>query len=1334
MTDKQKIFDTFLDDLLVDSVFIPNKKDDEDEEERKKKEAERLKEIQEDIKVQPTFDEQPVEEEQSKVISEDELIKTPVSKTQQKVFDSFIEEVEELKEEDDEKELSYTRRVKYGAAQEPTIAGSTTRLVKAGFQAAISDETFSEAARRIEKERQEEILQDFPEFRGREEDLAVLSGRMGVAVTDPVTFFIPWVKIAKAGKVASAATGASVATADIALREKALYGEVSPTSLALAAGLGAGSTVMGDLIARRVMPSKNAKVNHINEKGDVVSTPLKDVTPPVVPKLTRKQQQELEEIGEEVYVESLETIQSFSDNINTLGLKYTERDVIRNAIREIQDKLNTKQFKNIKKEDQLELFPEMPSALTLTKQEQKQLTRELYDYKQQLQTLQKEIDRKTLIEQPENMSIVGVHSFVKAYRKGLLEGEVGENLIRAMVHETVRPLFGAVGGGVIGVYTSDDYDDTGLTNAMVAGAFFGAFSKRLENVKFGIKKSAKNIALEESEKIFKEKFRSVAKRFFAGTHGAKLQSGNPIMQKFGRDAVKIQGANLDPDQVIGESVEEVAFEMQDRYRNLLFKSVGNASEDDIMAAGRIVQQKGMPKKAKYSFLENEDLANSNAVRLANKIISVNNQFKDEVRRTGLQFNEVDSYGLTQLLDATYLKKLGGRAEAINLVADMFKLQHKNNVGKVVLGYSKSPLKELTDGQARYKAIKYLDRSDSLRRQSIMDVEKLEKNTTAFIKNNKEAISKDETLIQSARFFENNRVIFDQEARALGKKLFIQDPITTNLELFKNTVPVAAFSKRFGPKGQGIDDVARDLRKYYNQYGDLESNLSLQKLYKQDLKDIGETVNAIFGVHQVRHEPQEAARLFVLAMQTLLATTKLTYVALPSLGDLVQTMQNSGFKSSYNSFIRQFKDTKKSLPSREGLGLRSEQINEGIFGRAFTKGRQYDGEIDRFIKESTIDPTGRATRGLINFQRRFFEAVQLGRVTRFAREFAFDTGTFRAFNLGKELRTKGKLKTSKRRELSAMGLTPEAAKYLGKFKNMDDAFNDVTGKQLLLRAGRRTADRDALIPQVGNRRLFSQSKNPWVKFAGSFLSWAQAKSSQTNALLRRIEDGDAKLAVMMLGSLSFYATIRQLHVGLNPNEKYREEFNLGPEEVFQDTQSLIETLADAQQFSGQMMPWYLDKVIQSGKYAYGSPVEQVYPVVGMASDFYEALVKDIIFDQKYRSGILKATETVVPGAKQIIRRPGVGKFFGLDDSILEEAKAADKPDTGPRITFKDGGPFEGKELSKDYPVASVAKNPSKRKDVMGTQSYSVQANQEPINPFTNKPYTDIYYNKLNSLTN
>ena len=55
-------------------------------------------------------------------------------------------------------------------------------------------------------------------------------------------------------------------------------------------------------------------------------------------------------------------------------------------------------------------------------------------------------------------------------------------------------------------------------------------------------------------------------------------------------------------------------------------------------------------------------------------------------------------------------------------------------------------------------------------------------------------------------------------------------------------------------------------------------------------------------------------------------------------------------------------------------------------------------------------------------------------------------------------------------------------------------------------------------------------------------------------------------------------------------------------------------------------------------------------------------------------------------------------------------------------------FEGGLLDKNNPVSSVANPSSSRKDVMGSQSYDVQSNRQPINPFTNKPYTDIYYNQ------
>ena len=39
--------------------------------------------------------------------------------------------------------------------------------------------------------------------------------------------------------------------------------------------------------------------------------------------------------------------------------------------------------------------------------------------------------------------------------------------------------------------------------------------------------------------------------------------------------------------------------------------------------------------------------------------------------------------------------------------------------------------------------------------------------------------------------------------------------------------------------------------------------------------------------------------------------------------------------------------------------------------------------------------------------------------------------------------------------------------------------------------------------------------------GQFLSWAQAKTTQTNALITRMEDGDHKLFAKALGTLVLY---------------------------------------------------------------------------------------------------------------------------------------------------------------------------------------------------------------------
>tara|TARA_B100002019_G_scaffold105684_1_gene90819 strand:+ start:111 stop:4052 length:3942 start_codon:yes stop_codon:yes gene_type:complete len=1271
------IFASFLDDLQT-FKNLPEGAEETEEEKKKREEEERLNVLKESEPIEVSEVDVPVESKKNNF---------PASETEKKVMSSFLEDLEKQSlEEKDYTSLdgiSTTRRIQFGARQEPTIAGNTYRLLKAGVQAAFSDETFSEAAQRIEKDRQDKIYEQYPEFRGRKEDLAVISGRMGVAISDPVTFFIPWAKIAKAGKLATVAAGGTVAGVDVALRDKALNGEISFGNVAVGTLLGGSSAGIGDVIARKISASrKQEKLVTVDKEGKPVVTPLKETDPIFVGPLPEQTQKALLEISEDVFAVSQPFITRFQDNISTLGVKFQERDLIISEIAKIKKKLSqSKTYENIKDPKIAPGLKGMQTGRTTKEQDLINLQRSIDDYDKQLITLQKEIDELTLIKQPENISIIGFNSLKQAYDKGLLKGTMGENLVRALVHETVRPLAGATAGGLVALAMSDGETDTELTYGLIAGAVLGLANKRIENYKFDL--NIKKAYLDEHEKVFQNSWRTFFKKLMAGSHSAKLQAGNPIIQKFGKDVVKIQGASTETGEVLEQSVEELTAYAQDYYRRELYKITGSVDDDTLLAAGRLVQQHNMPSNAKHSFLITGDKDNVEAIRVANKFLALNKSFKQYVNKTGVFYKEVDSYGLTQIIDPDMVRYMG-RENAEDLLTEAFRIQNKNQHAK------DNTIELLSDKSLREKAIYYLNNSDGIRRQEMMSADALDKQLNALVKNNGAPIKDDETIIQSARFFDNERTLFDQEARAYAKEIFIQDPEFTFTRLFENTIPVTEFARRFGARGAGIKDVINDLKKYYSQFGDIERNESLRALLRDDVKTISQTVNALFKVHDINAGVlnNDLMKSIVLTLQTLLSTTKLTKVALPSLGDLVQTMQNSGFRAAYNSMKRQLKQRGAEVdkPSAS-MALRNPAVQTGkilsepLLGRSFV-GRRYNGTLEKELSDFNLTANTKYQKSLINYQQRFFEIVQLGRVTRFAREFAYDAGAFRAFDLGK-LAVKGRLKPSRLRELnSQLGLSVENAKYLGKFESMDDAYRDKIGRMLIDRAGRKAADRDALIPTVGNRRLFSQSNNPFVKFAGSFLSWAQAKTSQTNSLLRRVEDGDAKLALMVLSSLPVYATIRQLQIEANPNEEFRKDFgspykNLvgaisGKEDL--EINKFLKLIADSALFSGQVLPFTLDKAIQGYKFNSDDTIETMYPVFGLMNDFASG-VYDVLSIQEPAGGAIKIVESTVPFAKEITRREAVGEALGLERSIKEEAKVIDKGIT-PIPQFSTGGFVKG----------------------------------------------------------
>jgi len=1185
-------------------------------------------------------------------------------------------------------DISEFRKFNYGAAQETHIIGNLYRQGKAFVNSVTSDETYSEAARRIEAERQEAIFEKFPEFRGKEEDAAVLAGRIATGFIDPVALAVPWTRIAQAGRIATITAGGAFSAGDAALRQYSLYGTFSPLTVGLAAGVGAGATTISSVIADKVNKAiPGGKLITVDETGKPVVTNMSRIdAEDTLGDLSPEIQKGLELISDDVYKVSGPYIARFAKDLESLGVKYNKRLIARNELKKHQKELE--QLERVGLDKQGELF----------KGGQVETVKEIIaKQKKLIETYQNDIDDILLKQMPEDLAIVGFESFKKAYQAGLLKGKVGEQLTRAFVQEAVRPLIGAVGGFAAGSAMGANDNSLYMSTAIGAGITLGIISKRLELDK-GVPKEVVSFFKKEGEKVIRRNWRTNLNLtlFGAGTHASYMQSRNSVLRDFSEDLYGYRGNAYDLGKPMRQNIEELRYTNNDYFRKQVFDLLQDVDDDTILTAGRIIQQKDAPSNMKYNFIEKGDLDNKQAIELADKFIGIRKEIKDYAEKAGLTFTELDSYGLTQILDSEAVKKMGF-ANAQKIIAQAFVIQSKN------LSTKDSKVKVLTEKEANRLAIKFLNHSDNVRRQEVLGEVSITDDTFKLIKNDGEKLKKGESLLQASKYLANERTLVDPEARAFAKNLFIQDPEFTTLRLSENIVPVAEFARRYGEKGQGLRKVFADIKKYYSQFGNVDTNASVQKLVREDFEQVRNSVNAYFGVYDLQKGSVRGSDTFkslILTLQTLLSTTKLTKVALPSLGDLLQVIQNSGFRAAANSAYLQLKQRgSKAVKPSAALAQRSPTdetgiiFKEPIFGRKFGS-RKYRNTLERELSDFSQAATTRYQQGLINFQGRFFEIVQLGRVTRFAREFAYDAGAFRVFDLSKKAAT-GQLSKAEIREINLLGFKPEEIKFLNKFKSMDDAFKNAEGKIVIDIAGRRSADRDALIPQIGNRRLFSQSRDPMMKFAGSFLSWAQAKATQTNSLVRRIEDGDAKLALMMLASLPIYGAVRSLQISMNSSEEFREEhpnFLSG----FENEEELRKFIADSLIFSGQTLPFSIDKLVNFVKYSNSDITESIYPVLGFINDLAAPIRTGV--KGKPTTGATRFVETVVPFGKDITRSERIGESLGLLGTIEEEAKEIDS-DRAMRLNFVTGGEVEGEE------VPFTQENPADR-----------------INPVTGEPYS------------
>ena len=296
-----------------------------------------------------------------------------------------------------------------------------------------------------------------------------------------------------------------------------------------------------------------------------------------------------------------------------------------------------------------------------------------------------------------------------------------------------------------------------------------------------------------------------------------------------------------------------------------------------------------------------------------------------------------------------------------------------------------------------------------------------------------------------------------------------------------------------------------------------------------------SINGFFGRHG------EVKRGIVKSGAGILSTianlNMLDRVTIASLGDLVQPFTNSNnFQSWIRGFFRTAIQAKNESGIAKNMGLaQGKEIQQSLLK---TLSPLDDATNTANIMGAVPRTTGDKVKKNLTLRgvnELGFKYMGLQWLTGFARRYAYNTAAIDAYTSSKKLAVfvsqNNSLSSGKGlrliQDVNKYGIDLKDALKLGKINKYDEAIKTKIGKKILNEAGISGANRDALIPQVSNRLLFTQSRDPAVRLMGQFMSWTLAKSAQTNKLVQRIENGDTRQLVKLLAGLPVYGGIQEL---------------------------------------------------------------------------------------------------------------------------------------------------------------------------------------------------------------
>ena len=989
------------------------------------------------------------------------------------------------------------QKIRYGIDKQNTFFGNLYRVAKAGTQAAFDkDLEFKDYVTRNYNKEQRELKVKYGNLASGAYDFDIMfqAAEMATFMADPFYLFAylsPWGRAATATYKGLATISGGTIGLDTMLDQLATTGKIDATGVATATAAGA---VLGPLSVSAFRGIKKL-LPTVDEKE------LTKVLQVIEGKKAKQIGVSKSEFHKLQAIAGDKELLTVNKQIKTLGDKYIapikqQEELFNSAEKRIENQLGKllSQRKKLKGKN-------LKKQKTLTKKIKNKRTEKELDYKSFMK--EKKNLWKSISKQERNITDLQAKREFLFLKKLKEQKGLTRNTAEFVVGASLRPAFGAGAGYAFGRLWGAE--DTQLNNWMMAGASLGALNKLVQ-------RSGKVFATGEKNWLDKIIFNNATKLSFQNVRELTSTTASTKLKAFGGDTEQIGRKlfqNLD-DEFSKTSASAVSERLKQNYSNRAFdiiKNVSNADQDLAIKTVRGSKEKGT--------------ATSNKV--AKEIQKWLTDFKKEYTDVGI--------GLRKIVKDKKGKDVSVRIDPIK---DYFprvwnwaaikqdKTKFINVVGNILLKTRPKQYKTLAEAEVGAKG--FLNGIQKSSSESFHNRKEIDSLIKALSSGNKEYTGSKSLInkLPLSEHIENDRLLtgtYAQVEKILEKNGYLVNQVLPVLNnLVNRSAESIGFANQFGTKGQLLRPYLKGIFEKYNG----KDNQS--ELASKEIATVMKHIDAYFGRYGTSKEGIIKSGAGVLS--TIANLNMLERVSIASLGDLVQPFTTS---NNFRSFIVGL--------SKTGFRAVDEASIGGDLG--YKQGKLL---ANTLLK--TLTPLDNATlaanamgksTNLRKVNEIGFKWLGLQWLTGFARRYAYNTGAVDALisaqKLGKYVASGNKLSSAKglrfTDDLSKYRLSVEDGLKLAKYKTLESAMKNKAAKNLLSRAGITASNRDALIPQVSNRLIFTQSRDPFTRLFGQFMSWTLAKSAQTNKLLQRIENGDARQMVKLLAGISVYGGIQNL---------------------------------------------------------------------------------------------------------------------------------------------------------------------------------------------------------------